>query len=418
MDSRQKLNAVLNHKEIDGVCCDFGSTAVTGIAASTVAKLRNAILGDSEYRVKVVEPYQLLGEIDDQLMDALGIDVVGIFPPHTMFGFENKDWKEFRLFDGTEVLVPNDFVVKEDINGDLLIYPEGDESVAPTGRLPKNGFYFDAICRQEPIIEEELNPADNLSEYGLLSENNLAYFEKEAKRVKSLQKGGVVTIPGTAFGDIALVPATWAKEIKGIRDIEEWYVSTLIRRDYVYKVFEGQCELALQNLEKLASCIGDTVQAAFITGTDFGTQRGLFISVQAYRDLYKPFHQIINNWIHQHTNWKTFIHSCGGVFEMIPEFIDAGFDILNPVQCSAQGMDPVELKSQFGKDIVFWGGGVDTQKTLAFGTSEEVYEQVRSRIEIFNKNGGFVFNAIHNIQATTPIENILAMFKAIQDCGK
>lgn len=112
------------------------------------------------------------------------------------------------------------------------------------------------------------------------------------------------------------------------------------------------------------------------------------------------------------------MHSCGGISELIPDFIDAGFDILNPVQCSADGMDPLKLKKEFGKDIVFWGGGVDTQNTLAFGTCYEVYKEVRQRSEIFNKDGGFVFDAIHNIQATAPTDNMLAMFQAIQDCGK
>jgi uroporphyrinogen-III decarboxylase len=130
-----------------------------------------------------------------------------------------------------------------------------------------------------------------------------------------------------------------------------------------------------------------------------------------------PFHKRINNLIHKQTKWKTFIHSCGAVFELVPEFIESGFDILNPVQCSAAGMDPRELKQEFGRDIVFWGGGVDTQKTIAFGTAEEVYRQVRERIDIFNEDGGFVFNSIHNIQGNTPTENMLAMFKAIRDSG-
>ncbi|MCK4276412.1 MAG: methyltransferase, partial [Phycisphaerae bacterium] len=153
----------------------------------------------------------------------------------------------------------------------------------------------------------------------------------------------------------------------------------------------------------------------FVTGTDFGTQNGPFISRKSYCDLYQPFHRRVNDWIHENTTWKTFIHSCGCVVELMPDFIDAGFDILNPVQCSAAGMDPKALKSQFGEDIVFWGGGVDTQRTLPFGTSDEVYKEVRERIEIFNDGGGYVFGAIHNIQANVPLSNVLAMFKAVND---
>jgi uroporphyrinogen-III decarboxylase len=156
------------------------------------------------------------------------------------------------------------------------------------------------------------------------------------------------------------------------------------------------------------------VQAVFLTGTDFGTQRGLFISPEAYREMFKPYHTAINTFIHKHSNWKTFIHSCGAISELIPDFIEAGFDILNPVQCSAEGMDARMLKSEFGQEITFWGAAANTQQTLAFGTPEEVYRECCERIEIFGDGGGFVFDAIHNVQANTPTENMLAMFKAIK----
>jgi uroporphyrinogen-III decarboxylase len=230
--------------------------------------------------------------------------------------------------------------------------------------------------------------------------------------------GAILSMPGTAFGDIALVPAPWMKHPKGIRDVAEWYMSTAIRRDYVYKVFEKQCEIALGNIDRLAAILGDRVQAVFLTGTDFGTQRGLFISPAAYRDLFKPFHIAVNRRIHEKTKWKTFIHTCGSVVDLIPDLIEAGFDILNPVQTAAAGMDPRRLKKEFGRQIVFWGGGTDTQHTMAFGNPEEVYREVRERIEIFGSGGGFVFDSVHNIQATTPTENLLAMFKAIRDSSR
>ena len=161
--------------------------------------------------------------------------------------------------------------------------------------------------------------------------------------------------------------------------------------------------------------MGDKVQVVFVSGTDFGTQRGLFCSVDSYRKLFKPFHKAVNERIHELTSWKTFIHSCGSVYELIPDLIEAGFDVLNPVQCSAEGMEPRRLKKEFCKDIVFWGGGVDTQNTLPFGRPEEIYKEVCERIEIFAKGSGFVFNGIHNIQSNVPTENILAMFKAVND---
>lgn len=417
LTSRERLATTLRHQTPDRVCVDFGSTAVTGMAASIVSKLRRKILGDPEYRVKVVEPYQMLGEIDDELREALGIDVMGVSAPKTMFGFANRGWKPFTLFDGTEVLVPEDFRVTVDDQRNLLIYPEGDTSVPPSGRMPEGGYFFDAIPRQEPVVEETLDPAANLEEFSLLKDADLRHYAAEADRAVLREKGSIVGVPGTAFGDIALVPAVGRKHTRGIREIEEWYVSTSARREYVLKVFEGQCAIGLENLEKLIAVLGDKVQAGFVTGTDFGTQTGLFISRKAYRELYMPFHKIVNAYIHRHSSWKTFIHSCGCVVDLIPDFIEAGFDILNPVQTSAAGMDPLWLKKTYGKDLVFWGGGVDTQKTLPYGTPGEVYDEVRERVRLFNDGGGFVFNTVHNVQANVPVENVEAMFRALAEAG-
>lgn len=415
MNQRERLQAALEHRAPDRVPVDFGATAVTGIHVAALTRLRQAVTGDTTWRVKVIEPYQMLGEMDAELGATLGIDVAGLVPRKSMFGFENADWKPFRLFDGTEVLVPENFRTTAGANGDLLIYPEGDLGAPPSGRMPKGYYFFDTIVRQPPVDDDRLNVADNLEEFSLLSAEDRAWYRRRITELDATGRGIILTMPGTAFGDIALVPAPWMKHPKGIRDIEEWYVSTVARKDYVLELFERQCALGLQNLETLISLLGDRVQAVFLTGTDFGTQRGLFIGVAAYRELFKPYHQRVNKLIHQRSKWKTFIHSCGAVRELLPEFIEAGFDILNPVQCSATGMDARELKREFGRHLVFWGGGANTQQTLQFGTADEVYRECRERIEIFGAGGGFVFDAVHNVQATTPTPNLLAMFKALKD---
>jgi len=416
MNSRERVCAALNHRQPDRVPVDFGSTAVTGIHVAAVHRLRKALTGDMAWRVKVIDPYQMLGEVDNELRELLGIDTVGLMTRKNMFGFENGRWKPFTLFDGTPVLVPENFNVTTDAQGDILIYPEGDMSAPPSGRMPKGYYFFDTLVRQPPIDDDRLDPADNLEEFGLFSGDDIAWYQRRAKELDALGAVGVtLTMPGTAFGDIALVPAPWMKQPKGIRDIEEWYVSTVIRKDYVRAIFERQCEIGLKNLETVIGLLGDRVQAVFLTGTDFGTQRGLFIGIEAYRDLFKPFHKRVNDLVHARSEWKTFIHSCGAVAELIPEFIEAGFDILNPVQCSAVGMDARMLKKEFGKQLTFWGGGANTQQTLQFGAPDEVYRECRERIEIFNADGGFIFDAVHNVQATTPTDNLLAMFRAIRD---
>ncbi len=192
-------------------------------------------------------------------------------------------------------------------------------------------------------------------------------------------------------------------------------MTTAARRDYVHAIFEHQCSTALANLAKVSAAVGDSIDAVFVCGTDFGTQSSTFCSLAAFHDLYFPYYKRVNDWIHANTNWKSFKHSCGSVWRLIPAFIDSGFDILNPVQCSAADMGAARLKSEFGDRIVFWGGGVDTQKVLPFGTPAEVRAQVLERCGIFSKGGGFVFDAIHNVQARTPVENVVAMIDAVHE---
>ena len=159
--------------------------------------------------------------------------------------------------------------------------------------------------------------------------------------------------------------------------------------------------------------MGNRITVAWVSGTDFGAQNSCFISPRAFRTLYKPFYRRVNDWIHANTTWKTFIHSCGSIQPIIPDIIEAGFDILNPVQISAANMDPAELKARFGEQVTFWGGGVDTQSVLPFGTPDEVRKQVRENMAIFGKGGGFVFNPVHNVQAKVPMENLLAMYETV-----
>jgi len=410
--SRDRLAATLSHKQPDRIPIDFGGTAVTGIHASCVAALRDYYSLEKR-PVRVHEPFQMLALLDEDLQDAMGVDVTGIFARNTMFGFPAERWKPW-LFNGLEVLVPGDFNIQIDNRGDNLIYPEGDTSVPPSGRMPRGGYFFDCIVRQQPIDEDHLDPADNTEDFLPISQLELDHLAHAAKQVGP-KRGVIAGFGGTAFGDIALVPGPFLKHPKGIRDVTEWYVSTSSRQSYIHRIFERQCEVALANLERIHAVVGDAVQAIFVCGTDFGTQTSAFCSVKTLRDLYFPYYKIINDWIHAHTTWKTFKHSCGAVSKFLPTFIEAGFDILNPVQCSATGMEPEQLKANFGNQLVFWGGGVDTQKTLPFGTPAEVREQVLRRCEIFAPGGGFVFNSIHNVQAQTPVENIVAMIDAVHE---
>ncbi|HAZ02358.1 MAG: methyltransferase [Bacteroidetes bacterium GWF2_42_66] len=415
MTSKERVIKSLNHETPDRIPVDFGSTSVTGVHALAVENLR-ACYGLEKKPVRVTDPYQMLGEIDEELADIMGVDVTGAKGRKNSFGFYNHEpFMEYETPWGQIVLVPEGFRTTTDKNGDILMYPEGDISAQPSGRMPRTGYFFDAIIRQQPIDEEKLDYRDNLEEYGLISDSDLEYWKVTTQKARATGKAVIAGFGGTALGDIAHIPGIKLKNPKGIRDITEWYMSILMRPDYIRAIFERQSEIALENFSRIHKVVGDNVDAVYICGTDFGTQDSTFCSPEQFDDLWLPYYRRINDWVHSNTNWKTFKHSCGAVEPFLSRFIAAGFDIINPVQVNAKGMDPAHLKKTYGKDLVFWGGGIDTQKTLPYSTPEKVREEVLRLCKIFAKDGGFVFNTVHNIQANVPVKNIVAMVNAIKE---
>lgn len=416
MNSRELVLKALNHEETSKIPIDFGATPITGISASVVSKLKDYYGLSNNDLVKIIEPYQMLGEITDGLKEKLGVDCVGLSCKNNIFGFENNNWKSWELFDGTKVLVPGKFNTRIEDDGSVLQYPQGDNTVVASARMPKDGYYFDSIIRQKDLSKGALKFEGNLEEFVIIDDDELKYLEKESYYLYENTDFAIIgNFGGLSFGDIALVPGPSLKDPKGIRDIEEWYISLATRKNFVYELFSRQCEIALKNLERIYQAVSDRINVIVISTTDFGTQRGPFISIEVYRELFKPLHIKLNSWIHGNTKWKTFMHSCGSINTLMDDFIKAGFDIINPVQLSAEGMGAVKMKEKYGSKVVFWGGGIDTQKTLPFGTVEEIVDEVSERIKIFSKDGGFIFSAIHNIQAKTPIENITKMIEIVKN---
>ncbi len=416
MDSRERVRKTICHQEVDHIPLDLGSTLVTGIHASTYAKLRDA-LGLKKKSVKIIDPVQMLAEVELEVIEKLGIDTIGLWLPTNALGFKNENWKSWSLFDGTQVLVPEKFYTRSDEEGNLYIFPQGDSSVPPCAKMPRDGHYFDLLIRQEPFVEKDLNPEEWVNQqYSVLSEETLTYLERKAdelyKNTNLCIVGGFIN---ASFGDISHVPGPAIKKPKGIRDPVRWITAHLDYPDYIKGIFELQSEIVLKNLKLSFEAVGNKIDVIYVSGADFGTQNAPFISPDMYREFYQPFHKKVNGWIHKNTSWKTFFHSCGSITAFLDDFIEAGVDILNPVQTSAKGMDSEILKEKYGDKLVFWGGGIDTQKTLPFGTPEEVRKEVIERCQIFGKGGGFVFNTIHNIQAKVPIENLLIMFQTLKE---
>ena len=414
MTGKERIQTVLSHREADRIALDFGATSVTGIHVRTIAGLRRHY-GLENRPVKVIEPSQMLGEIDDELIRIWNVDTVGVTGRYDKFGHLKEDFVETRMPWGQTVLLPRGFHMKKE-NGNLYVFPQGDTGCSPSAVMPEDAYFFDAIERV-PVTEmdSELNIEDNLEEFRLLTDADMLYWKDALNKARATGRAVTVNIGGTGIGDIAQVPGTNLKNPKGIRAIADWYMSTVMRMDFIQEIFDRQSDIAIQNLEKVNRIAGDCIDVLFVCGTDFGTQDSQFCSAETLSTLHGPAYRKINDWVHRNTEWKTFKHCCGAIVPLLDTFVNCGFDIINPVQINAAGMDPEYLKKEFGDRITFWGGGVDTQKVLQSGTPQQVKNQVRRLCEIFGSGGGFVFSTVHNIQANAPIENVLALMEAISE---
>lgn len=416
MTSRERVRMALNHRQPDKVPFDIGSTVVSGIAASALKRLRG-VLGLSRLPLYVHEPFQILGRVEEEDVEKLGVDVIALPLPGTMFGYKNEDWKPWKLFDGTEVLVGGGFRLTEDEHGNRYIHPRGDLSAPPSGMLPKGGLYFDNIVRQKPLDETRMDGRrDHLEDFTRFDEETLRHLETVSKH---LYENTSKAINGAFFqlslGDFSHIPGPSLPAPEGIRSPEEWLIAHYQHEQYIKDTYAFQAENALHNLKLYKQAVGDRIDIIQVSGTDFGSQISPMLSPDFFREFYKPHYAAVNAWIHENTRWKAFYHSCGAVLGLLPDFVDMGVDIINPVQISAKGMDPEVLKARFGDRLTFWGGGTNTQVTLPFGTPAQVRAETLGLMRVLSKGGGFVCGAVHNIQANTPIENMLAFIQAVHE---
>jgi len=412
LTGKERIQTVLSHREADRIALDFGATPVTGIHVKKIAEFRR-YYGLEDKPVKVIEPFQMLGEVDDELVNIWNVDTIGVGGRTDMFGHFQNDFVETRMPWGQTVLLPESFTQKEE-NGNIYVFPQGDTNCSPTAVMPDKGYFFDAIERVPPTeMDAELKIEDNLEEFTLIADSDLAYWKEALTKARATGRAVVANIGGTGFGDIALVPGLNLKNPKGIRAIADWYMSTVMRGDFIREIFDRQSEIALKNLEKVNQLAGDCIDVLYVCGTDLGTQNSQFCSAETLAYLYGHAYRKINDWVHANTGWKTFKHCCGSIVPLLDTLIDCGFDIINPVQINATGMDPEFLKKTYGDRICFWGGGIDTQRVLQTGTPQDVKKQVRQLCDIFGAGGGFVFNTVHNLQANVPRENAFALMDAI-----
>ena len=423
MTSKERVLAALNHQQPDKVPIDIGAAYTTGISVCALAKLRKYYDLPVKEDMDIYEVMQMLGTVDDDIRRILGGDVVGLNNTTSFVGVPNQGTKmtRFPMPDGTNTLInaQNEWDVAED--GRIYLYPQGSRSVGPSALMPAGGYFWDAIDRapalDPDIDEEDLTPLEDFKNFfSVYTDEEARYFEREAKRLNEETGCAVIGLFGKgSIGDPSSYPGPAELAPRGIRGFADWQMAQLLFPDYCHAVYEMQTECVLKNLEIYKQACGDNIQILVISGTDFGNQKSQMISTGLFRELYKPYYKRMNDWVHQNTNWKTFYHSCGAVYNLLDDFVEMGVDILNPVQLTADGMDAHKLKENYGDKLVFWGGGIDTQTMLPQGSPEEIKEQVRKNLDILARGGGYVFNTIHNIMGDVKPENIAACFEAARE---
>lgn len=408
MNSRERVLKAINHEEPDRVPVDLGGTVVSGIMASALVRLREHLGLDR--KVKVIETYQMLGEVAWDLVEHFDIDVLPVQPESA--GFEhipNRDYKPFTLFDGTDVLVPGVFDVTVSPDGDWLMHEACDPTKPVIARMPKDGYYFDKLDLLDDAPDFTLPPLEKLRTSGWrrLTPEVLEHVRQQARTLREAT-------------DKALVLTNWGEATLGpprIGSFTQWLVLMATEPEYVDDLMSLAAEIALDNLKLYWDALGDTIDVIFIDGYDYGTQAREMFSPAWFERFHGPCYKRQCDWIHQHTPWKIAKHCDGSITRLIEPMIQTGIDILNPIQTSAAGMDARWLKETFGDRLTFWGGGVETQSALPFGTPEEVRAQVAERLRILAPGGGLVWATIHNIQCDVPPENIVAAFDAAREFG-
>ncbi len=415
MNSRERVLASLNHKQPDKMAIDFGGICNSTMNVNCIEQLRD-YYGLEKRPVKTIDVFSMAGLIEDDLAEAMGVDCAPAYPNGSLFGFKKDKWKEWKNPLGQTILVPEGFNPEPDGKGGLLVRPHGDPTAAPSGRMAEGCVYFEALLRNTEFDEDEMDPHDNVDEdYKLIDDEGLKFLKNAIDEAYETGRAVVLAMPGMGLADAAETPGCGIKEPKGIRDYADWYMAPMLYPEYVSEVFRMQTDIAIENMKRIKEIAEDKIDVIFTCAADQAHQESLFMSPDVFREIYAPHYIRANAWIHENTRWKILKHCCGACEPLIGDYIECGFDALNPVQCSARGMDPKHLKDTYGANITFWGGGVDTQHVLPFGTPEQVREQALERCEIFAKDGGYIFNAIHNIQYGTPIENIVALINAAHE---
>ena len=376
---------------------DLGAMASTGIHAVAYNKLK-AHLGIEEGQTRVYDTMQQLAAIEKPILDRFHIDVVSL---DNTLRADPAAWKPWTLPDGSDAAIPRGFNPESDGAGG---YVEKDAHGNVRSRAPKGCFYF----------EPSYHPLAHMKTASELEDWRPPTFS--AQRLDRLHARARLLYEETDYAILGGFGGNILETGQFLRGWEQFMVDLAADPEFVHAMLDKLTEWHLANLKLYLDAVGDCIQIIQM-GDDLGTQVATQLSPEMYREYVKPRHEAIYQYVREHSNLTVFLHSCGSIYKLIPDLIDAGVEILNPVQTSAAHMDPRRLKDEFGDQLTFWGGGCDTQTVLPTATPEEVREHVRERMEIFKPGGGFVFNQIHNVQPNVPPENVVAMLDAAYEYG-
>lgn len=399
MTSRERVIQTLEHQAPDMIPIDFASSRVTGIHAMAYNRLTGT-LGLQSEGVRVYDVPQMLADPEEPIMKFFETDVVQLhrLVPAPPIGFRIDKYKSDRLQDDSIAFFPFQYDPKKDAAGNLIIY---NQKGIPAYMMPKDGFYFSRIHNPMAAVEtrQDLDAFD-LHEF---VDGEAEWLEGESKRVRETE----CAVLGQFGGN-------FLERGNRLFGMEKFLIMLLTDPKLAEYFFDKLLEATLEDFDHYLEAVGDRVDIIQLND-DLGHQDGPLISEDLYKRLIKPYHKKLYQYIRKRTDMYLFLHSCGSIYPFIPHLIEIGVQILNPVQYRARDMDPQRLKREFGRDLVFWGGGCDTQQVLAAGSVAEVRQETERMIDIFAPGGGFVFAQVHNIQPLVPLENILAMFEVVKE---
>jgi uroporphyrinogen decarboxylase len=413
MSPRERVLATIEHRQPDKVPVDLGAMRSTGISAMAYNRLKRH-LGLRNGATRVYDVVQQLAQPEDAILDRFHIDVVDL---GRIFNRGDTDWRPTQLADGSAAQYPAWFRPNPTPEGGWKVFaPDGTEIAVMLKDMP----FFDQTCfpylEGYPADYGDLPVAMGKVVWAALPSSPWDHAN-EPDFWPRLRQNALELRQGTDRAIMAGCGCNLFEWGTYLRRIDNFLMDLAAEPEEVERLLEGLMERHLQILDHLCRAVGDVADLIQF-GDDLGTSNGPFMSVTTYRRLFKPRLKQLCDFVKRNSRMRTFLHSCGSIHALLPDLIQAGVEVINPVQTSCRNMEPERLKREFGKDITFWGGGCDTRSVLPRGTPAEVKEHVKRRMDILAPGGGFVFNTVHNILSDVPAQNIVAMYEAVEEFNR